>query len=341
MQSLAVNAGFVKGELAVLKALMHFSDWSFGENITAGIDAIAKRSGLKPRQTKTLLSRLEDANAIEIVERSPGGRGRTHKRRICLERLVQMAQERAELEESSDEGLKQCNPQPKQCNARPQTVQSVRRNSAADAPNQSRRPMKRPPPTSESATNDNAGDRYPRDLEAEAALLKYGVSNAKARKLAITTSVSEIQAGIGLVKGAGNGVRSPAGMLVKLIEDGTAASEAARAAARMDRRQTPELPAWRVRRVDALFSALRQFHSVDVWSEISRSIREVRDVVPTNAGIAVLGLLSDDDLRDVEKHPREMLDKLRQAAVEYGAKAQRNQSTRPMRRAVTEAGAPR
>ena len=346
MQSLAVQAGFVKSELAVLKALMQFSDWDTGENITAGAPAIARRSGLKLRRTQTLLKRLEDAKVVEIVEPSRGGKGRTNKRRICLEHLRHKAQKLRESGELSDEGPipcnplpKWCNPPPKPCNLRSQTVQSMPGNSALVAPNQSKRPRKIQPPTSRESSVRSSRD--PSTREAEEELLKFGVSNSKAQSLAVSASLLEVRAGIAIIKRERRNVRSPAGMLVRLIEDGTAASEAARAAARTDRRQTPELPAWRVRRVDAFFSALRQFHSADEWPELVRSIRVIRDVVPTNAGIAVLGLLSDDDLRDVEKHPREMLDKLRQAAVEYGAKAQRSQSTRPMRRAVTEAGAPR
>ncbi|MCC7389831.1 MAG: hypothetical protein IT431_13810 [Phycisphaerales bacterium] len=310
-----------RGEVAVLKAMAEFGDWGTGANTTASLASIAEKAHYGPRRAAEHMASLVEKGIVVIVRASPGGKGNTTVRRIDLDAL--RARSRGSSAPSDRE-----NPGRELCNPRTQTMQSVRANYAGTADNQGRDQSKPPPAGPRSPCLPAVGEaaRSPGGVEGVVGVVgvvdllrKHGVSTPKARALAARLPAEVVRVGISMWKPMReHGAR--AGVLVNLLQDGTATEEHRRRSNARASQCDRELLTRRTAQVGVLMGALGEYRNcVDRRDELLRLERVVRSVWPTNEALAAAGVLTDDELAAARERPLELLATLEAEAGKHRA----------------------
>lgn len=132
---------------AVLWALLDFADAETGE-CWPSVETLAQTAGLKPRATRGLLRKLEEAKLVEYITRSkgglrPSGRGYPHRLRLNLEPLVAVGSR--ELNPAPDAGFIPAPDAPDPGTGRPATRHAATPNPAPRADKPSMHPPREPP----------------------------------------------------------------------------------------------------------------------------------------------------------------------------------------------------
>jgi hypothetical protein len=136
---------------AVLWALLDFADAETGE-CWPSVETLAQTAGLKPRATRGLLRKLEEAKLVEYVKRSkggvrPSGQGHPHRLKLTLEPLVTVRSK--ESNPAPDASFIPAPDTPEPGTGRPATRHAATPNPApsADKPSMHppREPRKEPP----------------------------------------------------------------------------------------------------------------------------------------------------------------------------------------------------
>ncbi len=306
-----------RGEVAVLKAMAEFGDWGTGANTTASLASIAEKAHYGPRRAAEHMASLVEKGIVVIVKASPGGKGNPTVRRIDLDAL--RARSRGSSAPSDRE-----NPGRELCNPRTQTMQSVRANYAGTADNQGRDQSKPPPAVPRSPCLPAVGEaaRSPGGVEGvvgvEAVvgvvdlLRKHGVSTPKARALAARLPAEVVRVGISMWKPMReHGAR--AGVLVNLLQDGTATEEHRRRSNARASQCDRELLDRRTAQVGVLMGALGAYRESAQRDELLRRELVVRSVWPTNEALAAAGVLTDDELAAARERPLGLLERSSEA----------------------------
>jgi hypothetical protein len=341
--------------------MLEYVDFDTGERIRPSVSTLADRAGVSVRTVRGALRVLEDTGVLTAVRRSRGGasksgRGYPSEYRMDLELMetlnpahaAGLVGDTAGTNPAIGAGLvgvtattnpppsvvepgTECAPTRQSATANPAPAAD---NSLSDSPSES--PNDSTTTTRggggggvdlESGEEDKAGGEAQTPPTAMDLLTKFGVSRGKARTLADRFDGATVEAGIAWVRArASDNVASPPGLLVSILEDGTAEIERDRRkeeGQRMeeDKRRQAELAAaeeLQRRRIDALNTTFARVKSgLEDEGQRAKFQRAMEYMVaewPNTGALAAAGIVPDEVLFDPATKPNAVFNLVREAA---------------------------